>query len=130
MADVDMFDYILHNAQPPLPKPRASAPVSTPAPQPSSAQERAKREKSLADLRVWWAELPESEKQSIRNKQFPVKEKKKKPEEKPKGKAEPERPKPTQEPYASLEIFRADDRPSKPDIGSYQGPQQWAIAEI
>jgi hypothetical protein len=127
MTNVDMFDYLLTVKQPDLPPPPKPAPK--PAVKPSEAQARATQDKSLADLRAWWAELPEKEKQEVRNKQFPDKKKDKKKKEADKAKApEPAKPK---EGYSPLEYCDADNcRVAKPDIHSYAGPQQWAIAEI
>ena len=105
MADGDMFDYILHITQPPLPKPRPPAPPPAPAPTATAAQARAKKERSLTDLRAWWAELPESEKQAVRNKQFIKPNEKKKPEDKPKPKPSPAPAKPNAEPYISRKSY-------------------------
>ena len=81
-----MYDFIIGLNQPP-PKPKP-APAPKPAPKPDNKS----KAKELEEVRGWWANLPESSKQEIRNTKYwlspakPPKEKKPKPKPKPKPK--------------------------------------------
>jgi len=120
--DMDMYDYLMTIQMPPLPppkeEPKKEEPKPKPPPKPLTArEEREKKEKELAEVRAWWAGLPESERVKIRREPFPkrVRKKKKEPEKKPEKQPE-DKPKETKPPP---EI-------EKPNVQSYAWSQQLA----
>jgi hypothetical protein len=98
MADLDKYETVIYVNQPAvvITQSKDSKPEA-PKPQPSTGkgyvdpvQAGTKARKELDDVRKWWADLPESEKQTIREKQFPSSKKtKEKPKPKPKEDSAP-----------------------------------------
>lgn len=137
-----MYDYVLSIKQPPPVIP-ASKPETPPKKEVkvTRAQARAKKDKERDEVRAWWADLPEEKRQEIRSLKYPLDPKdKKKPEKKPgekvkiiKIEVQVEKPGPAkaeEKGYVPKKRCKSHRRPGKPNWESYQGPQQWAIAEI